>query len=140
MKKLFLLASLLLTSTSFANELHHYNDVKAAVITGKTIHIAVDLSSCIASSKEMAQSTSIGVFTPNAIQVNNNHIATSLTHFTLNNPNFPGKPVYEFVRYTITEDNNVNLTDQVLDAVNYAPLSPKISFNCKIDTSAKIYV
>ena len=138
MKKLALLASLLISTNSIAGELHNFNEVKTAIVTGKTIHIAINFSRCSASNKGMTQSMSIGVFTPNAIAITD-HIATSLTHFTLDNPSFPGKPVYEFVRYTITGDNNVNLTDQVLDAVNYTPISDKVSFNCKLETGAKIF-
>lgn len=140
MKKLILLASLLITTNSFADELHNFNEIKAAVIIGKTIHIAIDFSKCAAPNKANAQSMNVGIFTPSAIQVANDHIATSLTHFTLNNPGFPDKPIYEFVRYTITGDDNVNLTAHVLDAVNYISLSNRISFNCKIDSGAKIYV
>jgi hypothetical protein len=139
MKKFILLASLLITTNSFADELHNFNEIKAAIITGKTIHIAIDFSKCSTSNNTTAQSMEVGVFTPSAIHVANDHIATSLTHFTLNNPSFPEKPIYEFVRYTITGDDNVNLIVHVLDAVNYTSVSDKVSFNCKIGSSAKIY-
>lgn len=134
MKKLALLVSFLISTNSVAGELHNFNEVKTAIVSGKTIHIAIDFSKCSASNKGIAQSMSIGVFTPTAIVVTD-HIATSLTHFTLNN----GKPVYEFVRYTITDDNNVNVTNQVLDAVNYTPIADKSAFNCKLETGAKIF-
>jgi hypothetical protein len=60
-------------------------------------------------------------------------------HFTLNNPNFPKVPLYEFVRYTFTDDNNLNLSYQVLDAQNYSPLTEKASYICKLDVGVKIY-
>ena len=82
----------------------------------------------------------LGLFTPNEIIVDTNgRIDASLKHFTLSDPNFPNKPIYQFVRYTLTSDNNVNLITQLLDAVNYADLEHKVSFDCKIDVGAKIY-
>jgi hypothetical protein len=138
MKKLILFTSLLISTNVFADELHNFDQIKAAVLTGKTIHIAIDFSKCCPQNK-VAEQMSIGIFTPNTLQVTNHTIATSLTHLTLNNPRFPDKPVYEFARYTITADNQVNLMVQVLDATNYTPLTNKFSLNCKIDTDAKIY-
>lgn len=140
MKKLIFLAVLLSTTNSFADELHDFDEIKAAVITGKTIHIAIDFTKCSTPNKKMAQSVFVGVFTPDALMVVNDHVSTSLTHFTLNNPGFLGKPVYEFARYTITYKNDVNLTTQVLDAINYKPLSEVVSFGCKIESGAKIYI
>lgn len=139
MKKIFLLASLLITNTSFAYELHEYNEVMAAIILGKTIHILVDFLKCSTPNNERAQTMSVAAFTPNVISVIDDHIATSLLHFTMNNPNFPDRPVYEFTRYTLSEDNTVTLNGTVLDAVHYTPLSNKFSFTCKIDSGVKIY-
>jgi hypothetical protein len=139
MKKLILLTSLLSATNCFANALHNFDEIKTAVITGKTIHIVIDFSKCSMPSKQMTRSVVIGAFTPNAIQIVNDHIATSLTHFTLTNPSFPEKPVYEYIKYTITDKNNVNVTHQVLDAANYTSLSNISSFNCKIESGAQIY-
>ncbi|STX30036.1 VirK protein [Legionella beliardensis] len=139
MKKLILVAALLSAANSFADELHNFDEIKAAVITGKTIHIAIDFSKCSTPNKDLTQSMIVGVFTPNAIAVVADYMATSLTHFTLNNPQAPGKPIYEFVRYTITNKNYVNLTTQALDAVNYTPVADSFSFNCEIESGAKIY-
>lgn len=130
---------LLMISNCFADELHNYNETKLAVITGKTIHITIDFEKCATTNKKISRSMIVGVFTPNEIQIVNDNIATSFMHFTLNNPAFPGKAVYEFVRYTITGNNDVNLTAQALDATNYKPVSDTISFNCKIESGARIY-
>ena len=138
MKKMALLSSLILSTTSMAGELPNYNAIKTSVLSGKSIHIVIDFSKCSTSAKNIADSTSVGIFSPSSIAITD-HIATSLTHFTLNDPSFPARPVYEFVRYVITDDNHVNLTTQVLDAVNYGPISDKISFNCPLETAAKVY-
>ena len=145
MKKSFLFSLLFVATSGFADELQHFDEIKSSVIVGKSIRIAIDFSQCTTSSSSSSKSATqdqynIGVFSPNEIIVNSKgQIASSLTHFTLNNPSFPSKPVFEFVRYTITSDDSVNVITQVLDATNYTPLSNKISFDCKINTAAKIY-
>lgn len=140
MKKWVFLASLLMASNSFADELYNFHEIKTAIITGKTPHIVVDFAKCSTMSKNNLQSIMVGGFTPNAIHVSDDHIATSLTHFTLNNPSFPQKPVYEFVRYTIKSDNNVNIAIQILDPVSYKSLSDTLSVDCKLNTSVKVYI
>lgn len=139
MKKVMLLASLLfISSNSFSDELHNFNEIKASAMTGKPLHIAVDVLKC-SPSNASTETFSIASFTPDTLQIMNGSIATSFTHFTLNNPSFLDKPVYEFVRYTMSDDNNLNLIIQVLDAVNYTSLSGKFTLNCKIGSAARFY-
>lgn len=142
MKK-FLLLPLLLTATSvFANVLHNYDDIHAAVLDGKSIRIVTDFDKCTPHYRASKQRPGfgMGIFTPNEIIVGGDgSIAASFLHFTLNDPRAPSKPVYQFVRYTMTSDNNVNLSTKTLDAVTYAPITNSISFDCKIDSGAKVY-
>jgi hypothetical protein len=138
-KKLILLPFLFIATNSFAHKLHNFSEIKSAITRGETIHIVTDFAKCSSPKKEVFQSTHIGVFTPNEIQVIDTRIVTSFMHFTLNNPNFPDESIYEFVSYTMTDDNNLNLSYQVLDARHYFPLTEKASFNCKIDVGVKIY-
>ncbi|MHB1948286.1 MAG: VirK family protein [Gammaproteobacteria bacterium] len=142
MRKLVLLSLLAITTNTFADELQTFDQVKSAVTTGKSVRIAIDFSKCATDNKSFSQDkNNIGIFTPNEIIVDNNgRIVTSLMHFTLNNTNFPAKPVYQFVRYTLTSDNKVNLSYQVLDATNYAILTETVSVDCKVNMGAKIYV
>ncbi len=139
MKKFILLTSLIISTNIFADKLDNFDQIKHAITHGKTIHITVDFSKCTPSHNQTTNQMNVGIFTPHAIQVVNNKIATSLTHFTLNNPSFPDKPVYEFVRYTFTKDNNLNLTAQTLDARDYSSLSDKHELNCKINAGVKVY-
>jgi hypothetical protein len=143
MKKILLLAALsstmILTANASAGELHNYKEIEAAVLHGRAIHIVVDFTKCTVSKKDMTDAMSSAVFTPNAISVMSDHIATSLKHFTLNDPSYPNQPIYEFVRYTINSDNSLVLSDQALDAVSYAALGDKQTITCTVDTSAKVY-
>jgi hypothetical protein len=136
MKKIILCSLLLASTQSFADTLHNFNDVKSAVLTGKSIHIVVDFSKC---GTLHNQSMSAGIFTPNEIGVTDNHIATSLTHFTLNNPAYPNKPVNDFVRYTISDDTSVSVKSQALAATTYEPLESPSTVSCKIDEGVTIY-
>lgn len=140
MKKLIILSGLLLSTTSFADELHNYNDIVAAISSGKQLRIVTNFSECTTTTKVAPKIMSLASFVPNEIGVTDAHIATAITHFTLNDPFFLGKPVYEFARYTITPDKNMSVTLQILDAPTYKILMDKISFNCVIDVATKIYV
>jgi hypothetical protein len=128
-----------ITANSFANELHHFSEVKSAVMQGKAIRIITDFSKCSSFNKETVPPIRVGGFTPNKIQVIDSRILTSFTHFTLSDPRFPDRAVFEFVRYVLTEDNNLTLSYQTLDARNYAVLTEKVSFNCKMGTGFKVY-
>jgi hypothetical protein len=140
MKKFILLSSLVLATPSFADQLQSYDEITAALTTGKSIHVVTDFAQCSTANKAAVKTMSMAIFTPNEIGIMSDHVAMSLNHFTINDPYFPGKSVYEFVRYTITPDNNMNVSLQVLDAVTYASLMDKISYNCKINTATKIYL
>lgn len=138
MKKLILIPFLFISTHVFAHQLHHFSDLKKALAKGHLIRIAVDFAACSASEKG-SPSFHLGLFTPNAIQVMDSRIVTSLTHFTIGNAKFPDLPIYEFIKYTLTDNDNLNLSHQILDARNYSALSEKFSMDCKIGAGVKIY-
>lgn len=139
MKKGMCLAACLLASSSFAATLGSYDAIHNNVVAGKSMRIAIDFAQCTAKGKALVQPMRLALYTPNEIAVFSDHIAASLTHFTINNPAFPGEPVYEFARYNITPDNTVNLSIQVLAAANYAPMTEKSEVLCTLGTAAKVY-
>ena len=139
MKKIILFSSLLISSPSFATDLHHYDQVKNAVSSGVPIHIVIDFEKCKSSNTVATQAAITGMYTPEAVLMVGDQLMTSFKHFTLSNPEFAGKAVYEYVKYTIASDDSVSLTSQVLDVANYRPLADKKTFNCKLDESARIY-
>ena len=129
---------MLIAANCFAAESHNFNDIKAAVANGKNIRLVIDFEKCSTPNNLLAESRK-GVFTPNEMQITDDHIAASLMHFTLNHPNFLGKPIYEYSRYTITADN-LEFNVQPLDAITYAPLAEKFSVKCKLDAAVKVYL
>lgn len=139
MKKTALFSALLFSSASMAADLHDYDAVKNAISDGKPIRIVVDFAKCVSSDKSLVRGSVTGVYSPDAIMMVGDQIITSLKHFSLNSERYSGKPVYEFVKYIIASDNNVTVSSQVLDAVNYAPINDAQLFNCKLDGGAKIY-
>ena len=141
MKKITLLASLLLAANAYAYELPNYKHVKGAVTHGKKVRIAIDFSKCNASVPEMNHPYfDFGVYTPNEmIMKHDGGIASSMNHFTLSDVNFKDTPVNQFVTYTVNPDDNVVVTGTVLDAINKTPLTKKHTFVCKMTEGAHIY-
>lgn len=137
MNKCLSTALLCLSFTSFAAELQRFDEVKKIASVGQAIHIVTDFSQCNMTSINSSAPTRLGVFTPEQLQVVDTYIASSFMHFTLNNPKFPNTPVFEFVRYTLKDDNSLDLSYQTLNATTYAPLSDKVSMNCKMGAGIK---
>jgi hypothetical protein len=140
MKKLIFLSLLAMTSQLHAQELKDYDQIQAHLEKGDVIHIKVDFSQCTSNGVRRLQSAPVAVYTPDAVQIANDNIATSLQHFTLDNPTYPGKAVYEFIRYTFTNDNVLTLTNQTLDATNYSPLGDPMTMVCKLRAGAQVFV
>ena len=141
MKKLLLLTSLLMMTNCFAGELKDYLQVKTAVTQGQSIRIATDFSKCTSDTNSKSlQKYLLGVFSPNSIVIDNaGKIKSSLKHFSLNDPNVPGKPVYQYVAYVLNQDNSIKISVNVLDAVSYAPIKATSVVNCTIADGVSIY-
>ena len=149
MKKLLLLSALFISTNSFALQpLTTFNEIKTALITGQKLRIVFDIAQCTFPpstkpvDKQAAGLAGVGAYTPNEIFFDGtaNLIAASLPHFTLNDPRYLNRPVYDFDRYTITPDNNITVINRVLDATNYAILGNSFSFTCKLGVAAVIYI
>lgn len=139
MKKILALSLIFAASNCIANELTNFEQIKSAVTTGKTVHITINFKQCTNPTKNISQPMMIGIFTPDKITVTDTHIATAFMHFTLNDPKYPDQPFYEYARYTINTNNEVNLSMQTIYAPNFSLVGKKISFNCKIGDGAKFY-
>lgn len=140
MKRLLSVFLLMGTGAAYTAELVLFDDIKEAAAVGKPIHIVTDFSQCNLSTPNSTPSSRLGVFTPNQLQVTDTTIASSFKHFTLNNPKHPNTAVYEFVRYTLKNDNTLDLSYQTLNATTYAPLGEKMSMSCKMGAGVKVYL
>ncbi|MBA3660157.1 MAG: hypothetical protein H0W64_00335 [Gammaproteobacteria bacterium] len=142
MKKLILLALGCCANLGFAGELQQYSDVKQAIISGIPIHIVIDFTKCTSNkgvkidfhAKEL-----FGSLTPNEIAVVDDHIAASFFHFTLDHPKHLDMPVYEFGKYSLTNDNILHFSHQTLDARTFYQNSEKSTYHCKLNQAVKIY-
>jgi hypothetical protein len=144
MKKFIYFATLFLTSSSFAEQLHNFDQIKTAVSQGKLIRILVDYEKCTALTAFSVAKT-IGnhyaVFTPNAMAIDNEgSIGAYVLYFTLKDPHYPAKPVYQHGNYVLSKDNMLAITFTTLNAADYTPLGTSVTVNCKIDDSAKVFV
>lgn len=142
MKKLLLLGALVISSTAFAKtQIHNYADIVSSINNGIPLHVVTNFAQCSATNKlAITAAMSAAYFSPKEIGVTDSYVATSLIHFTMNDPFFPGQPVNEYVRYTITPDKTVKVILNVLDAANYTKLIDPITFTCQLDVSTKIFV
>jgi hypothetical protein len=141
LKKFICFTTLFLGSTSFADQLHNYEQIKSAVSEGKLIRILVDYEKCTAISAQKMVGNHYAVFTPNAIAISNDgHIGTYILYFTLKDPHYPSKAVYQHGSYIISKDNSLAITFTTLNAADYTQLGTSVNINCKIDDSAKVFV
>jgi len=60
-------------------------------------------------------------------------IITSKTQFTKNDRRTAGRPAFRYINYTISKGNNVTITEELLDAVSYAPLTEKQTMICTLN-------
>jgi VirK protein len=140
MNKIVYFSTLLLSSTIFAHQLHNYEQIKVAVSEGKLIRIYTDYTKCNMLSNTIMVGNHDAVYTPNAIAITNEgHITSYLLYFTMNDPHYPTKAVYQYVKYSIASDNYLHLTFNVLNAADYTPLGMNSSMDCKIDTAVKVF-
>ncbi|MBK2357615.1 VirK family protein [Francisella hispaniensis] len=131
MKKTIALSTMVLislTNIAFSEELNNYSDILNAVKDGKNITTFIDFSNCKPKIKVSGQ------FSPKSIIIHDDSIIFSDTHFTRNNPQYPNQPILEYVTYKINNDNNVNITIDILNANNYIPIehSKHTTISCQI--------
>lgn len=138
-KNIIAILSVLFASTAFADELRNYDAVTASAIGGKTLHYVINFANCATKDKQLDAVMSFGVITPSVLSVMGNHVATSMIHFTLNNPVAMGKPAYEYARYTLTDNGNMSLEIRVFDAATYVPYEKEWRFDCQLGNGVRIY-
>jgi len=137
---IFILATLSTVSAASASDLHTYADVKSAIQSGKRLSIFVDYSQCTLANGNKSHINISAVLTPSEIIINNDkeYMTSSVFHFTLSHPAFPGKGIYEFSKYTLTNGDDFTYSVQVVDPTNYQPLNDAMTFNCKLDVGVKM--
>lgn len=141
MKKLLCFATLLLASTGFASQLHSYDQIKSAVTDGKLIRIYFDYTKCSPSSKQLTLPNNAAVYTPNAMSINTaGDIGSYVLYFTMNDPRYPNKAVYQHGKIAISTDNYITLSVSVLNAADFTLLDRDNTLRCKIDDSAKVFI
>ncbi len=140
MKTLLCFTTLCLAATGFADQLHNFDQIKSAVTKGKLIRIYVDYTKCSSVSKQSIIPNNAAVYTPNAMVITSEgNIGAQILYFTMQDPRYPSKAVYQYGRYVISSDNFLTLTFTVLNAADYTPLEGNSSLHCKIDDGANIY-
>lgn len=128
MKKLL---ALFLIMTAFVEgaQICTYQELVSAMRTGKRFVILVD------------HNKGIGYFTPTgmvlipASENGSERVATSNLHFS----DYPGFPIYEYVKYTFYADNSVTLQMSAYNAQNYNPISEPRNLTFTIGNGIQIH-
>lgn len=141
MKKFICFITIFLTSSSFAEQLHNFEQIKSAVSTGKLIRILVDYEKCATLAMQKMIGNHYAIFSPNAMAIDNDgNIGSYIFYFTLKDPHYPAKAVYQHGNYVFSKDNSLALTFTTLNAADYTQLGTSVTINCKIEDSVKVFV
>lgn len=139
LKSFFCIFILIYSSFGIAEQLHDFNQVKSAVAEGKLIRILVDYTKCSSAKEFVANNAAI--FTPNAMAMSvDGTIGSYILYFTMKDPRYPGKGVFQYGRYILSNENTVKLIFRTLNAADYTPLDKEESMTCKIDDGAQIFI
>ncbi len=134
------MTALACVTPAMAQQLDYYDEIKAAIMKGKSIRIMLNYDKCANSSSWKITGNSYAAYTPNAIAVDSNGIIhASIMNFTMYDGLFPGKPVYEYANYAIDKDNSLSVTWKVLNAADYSQLGNDFTTSCKIGESAIVF-
>lgn len=113
----------ILTLSSFAvnaDELSTYAAVADAVAQGKKITFVLDFKEC---TSRTSFGDAIASITPSAIiAIGNTRITASYRHFTLDDPEHSGSPVFEHSKFNINPEGTATIKTTVINAVSYAQL------------------
>lgn len=111
-----------------ARPLHDVAAVKLALGAGLRVSAAVDLSLCQPADGGAPSQTQGGLLvSPYRIQADGT-LSFSDSHFTVSNA---GKPITQFLRYTVRPDSAITVTSYIFSMPDLAPLS-EVAFNCRL--------
>lgn len=140
MKKILYLLPLSMAANCFAGQLHNYDQIINAVSKGKYVRLFMNYQKCTLQKGLNKVPNHFAVFTPNAMAVDDEgNIGTYLLYFTMNDPQYPSKPVYQYIKFKISTNNNLQMTLADLNPADYSPLGFEQTINCKIDEGVLIY-
>lgn len=121
---------MMLTAVLSAAPIQSYQDLVSAMRAGKRFTIIVD------------HKQGLGYFTPTGmvlIPASENsleRVATSNMHFS----DYPGIPIYEYVKYTFYSDNSAVIQISAYNAPNFTLISEPHVLNCTLGEGIKIHI
>ena len=137
MKKMILLALVVLSSVVRAEQLTTFMDIVDAISQGKKVTLVMNIQEC--SSQKLPLNSITASVQPDAfLIIDNNRITTSIKHFTLDNPIARGNPIFEFVKYNINSDGNISIKNTVMDATNFKQLAT-YQLDCSLNKGFKVF-
>ena len=137
MKKLVITALFLCSSAVYADELSTFSQVANSVAEGRPISFVINFEKC--SSSQTPPFQGIASVRPNAVLVvGNSKITASDRHFTRDEPNVRGAPVFSYSKYTIKDDGATIVKFTIMNALNYEVLN-SYQINCELGAGFKVF-
>jgi hypothetical protein len=116
-------------STAMASGVQNAAGLEHAVLSGKDIHVVIDLSACMDHSGGRPGPDIRGSLHPNGFMVLKDHsVAFAVTHFTVRPDDTADN---EFMSFRVQPDGKVSLRNVFLNAANESVLQ-KAEFDCAI--------
>jgi VirK protein len=105
-----------------------YADFEKAVLDGKDIRMTLDLSNCAVEGTDKPGPSIRGSARLDAFMVLEDHIAFSMTHFTVRSDN---SPVTEFVSFEARPTGKVEVRSRAMNAATFAVFRDA-AFDCEL--------
>ncbi len=112
-----------------------YADFQKAVLDGKDIRMTLDLSNCAVQGTDKPGPSIRGSARVDAFMVLEDHIAFSMTHFTVRNDN---SPVTEFLSFRAQPSGKVEVRSRALNAANFSVLHDA-AFDCELGKGVALH-
>lgn len=137
-RKLFILALVMTSSSLSASQLNDYGAIAFAIAEGSGLRVVFDMSHC--QTDYPMKIEAVGSITvKDAMVIKNKYITFSNLHFTLNEPRFKGKAVYESSKFILNTDNQMSLDISVLDAKTFDELGEQTHISCPLNQGVHFY-
>ena len=136
MKKTFFLILCLQSVLGYAKELVTFSDIATSVAQGEKLVFVVNVKECTA---DMPLTSAVFSIQPDAIMVvNNKRITFSNRHFSLDDPNAQGEPVFDYSKFNLDTEGNALIKITMMSAQNYEKLA-SYRMNCGLGKGIQVF-
>lgn len=122
-----------------AKQLNNFAEVQDAVLSGSSINLVTELGLCKTNSHVLDKDSFVSVKLDKIKLTQNKKLTASSLHYTLNNPRYKNKPVYEHMVYKVFADGYAVLTySPILDNPSQQP-EFITTIHCQLNNGIKLF-